>query len=485
MSINCCGVPAVPHTHGSFSFKALGKAVNVWQERLQAGLGRVINAGDQNMGHLEEEILQKTLELQRATLEEGSQKKADLTPSVCPVCKNKLSRVTEGYARSYETRFGSVTIRRARGWCRKCKRWWFPADQALGLSDAGSCSPGVQEMAALAVSKLPVAEASAVIERLSGVKLSRATLDREARRQGKKAQTKRQKMDEQMCQGAGADQQVKDLRITKPTEPFTLVIELDAWNIRERNDEQWGKSEELRKGGQEPEWWHWVYGGICFRLSQRVKTQGGRSLILSRGTVMTRGGTDALKQQLWAEAMRHGLGEATDVLVIGDGGVWIWNIAGDRFSEARQRLDPWHALEHLWTVAHALHPEDEAAAAAWIKPLKEKLLASDAIEVIDELDELTKKLRGSRRQIVQAEKNYLENNCERLNYKGAKERGEPLGSGAMESTCKQYQRRFHCSGQFWTKEGDEALMCLETFWRNGRWSMLFPHVPPEFDPSKN
>jgi acyl-coenzyme A thioesterase PaaI-like protein len=28
-------------------------------------------------------------------------------------------------------------------------------------------------------------------------------------------------------------------------------------------------------------------------------------------------------------------------------------------------------------------------------------------------------------------------------------------------------------------------MCLETFWRNGRWSLLFPHVPPNFDPSKN
>jgi hypothetical protein len=481
VSTNCC--ETVPHPHGSF--EGLAKATNAWQERLQAGLVRVINANDQNMGHLEEEILQKTQELQRVALEEASQKKADLTPPVCPVCKNKLGRLTEGYERSYLTRFGEVTIRRARGWCRKCQSWRFPADHALGLSEAGSSSPGVQEMAALAVSKLPVAEASAVIERLTGVKLSRATLDREARRQGKKAENKRQNLDEQMRQGAGAEQRVKDLRLKKPTEPFTLVIELDAWNIRERNEEQWGKTEELRQQGQEPEWWRWVYGGTCFRLSQRVKTEGGRSLILSRGTVMTRGGTDALKEQLWAEAMRHGLGEATDVLAIADGAPWIWNLVGDRFSQARQRLDPWHALEHLWAVAHALHPEDEAAAAAWIKPLKEKLLAGDGVEVIDDLDQLISQLRGPRRQSVQAERNYLENNRDRLNYKGAKEKGEPLGSGAMESTGKQYQRRFHCPGQFWTTAGDEALMCLETFWRNGRWSLLFPHVPPHFDPSKN
>jgi hypothetical protein len=52
-------------------------------------------------------------------------------------------------------------------------------------------------------------------------------------------------------------------------------------------------------------------------------------------------------------------------------------------------MDPWHALRHLWAVANALHPEDEAAAAQWIKPLKDKLLESQAAEVIAELDTLT------------------------------------------------------------------------------------------------
>ena len=479
----CCCAKSVPHPHSSF--KVLAQAINAWQERLQAGLSRVIQASDQTMGHLEEEILRTTRDLERAVLEEAAQKKADQTPPVCPVCQGKLSRVTTGHARSYQTRFGGVTIRRARGWCRQCRCWRFPADHALGLAQTGSCSPGVQEMAALAVSKLPVAEARAVIERLSGVKLPRATLDREARRQGQRAEEQRQQLDEQMSRGSGAEQVVKELRSAQPVEPFTLVIELDAWNIRERDEATWGQTEQRRAVGQEPEWWHWVYGGTCFRLSERVKTASGRSLILSRGTVMTRGGIDALKQQLWAEAMRHGLGQATVVLVIADGAVWIWLLVKDRFGGAQERLDPWHALEHLWAVAHALHPEDEAAAKAWIEPLKEKLLAGQGPEVVADLTELLKRLRGARREAVQAEVNYLEKHRERLDYAGAKERGEPLGSGAIESTCKQYQGRFKRSGQFWTKVGDEALMCLETFWRNGRWSLLFSHVPADFDPSKN
>jgi len=481
MNVNCC-VTSVPH-HGSF--KAFPPAVNAWQERLQAGLDRSIQASDQTMGHLEEEIHRNTLEVQRVALEEAAQRKAGQAPPVCPVCGHKLSRVTQGHARSYQTRFGVVTIKRARGWCRRCKCWRFPADHLLGLAETGGCSPGVQEMAALIASKLPVGEASAVLERLTGVKLPRATLDREARRQGRKAEGQRQAMDEQMSQGTGAGQLVRDLRLNQEAEPFTLVIELDAWNIRERNPQAWGRTEQLREQGQAPEWWHWVYGGTCFRLSQRVQTRGGRSVILSRGTVMTRGGIDALKRQLWAEAMRHGLGQAKEVLVVADGAIWIWNLVADRFAGARQRLDPWHALQHLWAVAHALYPDDQAAAAQWIKPLQAKLLDSQATEVIRELDTLMQKLGDSLREKVGAERDYLEKNKQRLDYTGADEGGEPLGSGAMESTCKQYQVRFHRVGQFWTTEGDEALMCLETFWRNNRWRTLFPHVPADFDPSKN
>jgi hypothetical protein len=478
---NCCE-KSVPHRG---SFKAFGQATTAWQERLSAGLSRSLQASDQTLGHLEEEILHQTHELERALLEEAAQQQAEQVPPVCPVCGGKLTRLTPGHVHRYQTRFGPITLRRTRGWCRRCQRWCFPADHRLGLDQTASCSPGVQEMAALAVSKLPVGQASAVIERLAGVKLPRATLDREARRQGQRAEDQRRQRDAQMSRGTGGGQVVPALQRAAPGEPFTLVIELDAWNIRERNAEDWGHTEQLRHDGQEPEWWHWVYGGICFRLSQRVQTAGGRSLILSRGTVMTRGGLDALKQQLWAEAMRQGLGQAQEVLVIADGAVWIWKLVADRFAAARQRLDPWHVLEHLWAVAHELHPADDAAAAAWLAPLKEKLLASQGVAVIAELDAVLKKLRGPRRAAVQTERNYLENNRARLDYRGVQERGEPGGSGAMESTCKQYQGRFHRSGQFWTQVGDEALMCLETFWRNGRWSLLFPHVPPDFDPSIN
>jgi hypothetical protein len=471
---NCC-VNSVPQSDSSF--ETFARPVADWQARLTAGLTRSIQASDQNLGHMEEQILRQTGELERKLLEEAAQQKADQCPPACPVCGHKLSRCTREHERTFHSRFGPVTVRRLRGWCRRCRAWRFPADQALGLSDTGGASPSVQEMAALTVSKMPVKEASAVIERLTGVPLPPATLDREARRQGRRADKKRAQLDEQMRTAQGTQQM-----LPLPAEPFTLVIELDAWNIRERDD--WGQSARQRAAGQEPQRWHWVYGGTCFRLDQRVESAGGRARILSRGTVMTRGGVNDLREQLFAEAQRHGLAQAAKVLAVADGAVWIWNLTDDRFGQAKQRLDYYHASQHLWAVAHALHPEDAATARAWVGPLLKQLKNGRAVAVLNDLRTVAKRLRRKKRQAVESEVAYLESHRGRMDYAAARRAGEPLGSGAMESTCRQYQCRFKRPGQFWSCAGDEGLMCLETFWRNDRWHLLFPHIL-HGDPRKN
>jgi hypothetical protein len=182
--------------------------------------------------------------------------------------------------------------------------------------------------------------------------------------------------------------------------------------------------------------------------------------------------------------MRHGLAQATRVLVIADGAVWIWNLVTDRFERAEQRLDLFHGKEHLWAVARALHPEDETAAAAWVRPLLRDLEPDRGEQVIATLKRLVAGRRRTVRALVVKEINYFGANLHRMRYKDGKRRGEPVGSGAIESTCRQYQCRFKRPGQCWTREGDEALMCLETFWRNDRWQALFPHSA-HCDPSRN
>jgi hypothetical protein len=438
-------------------------------DTLEEDVRTFVQAGNENLGDIELQIEQQSRELLRAATEKAAQKKAEVTPPVCPVCQKPLRQLSHGHPRSFECKFGTIQVERSRGYCKRCRKWRFPADTVLGLEESAGYSPRVQEMAALLASKMPVSEASAVLEHLTGVKLPRATLDREARRQGQRAQKVRRQQDERACQKPGNAVQSELV-----LEPYQMIIQLDAWNIRERD--QWGQTRALRRKAKEPERWHWVYTGTCFRLDQRGKTAGGRPVISERGFVATREGIDALRQQLYAEALRRGLGQAAGALVIGDGAVWIWRLADDRFKDAHQRLDFYHAVEHLAAVGRALFGENQAKLKAWLKPLVRQLKNESAVKVVEQLEEILSQLpKGESAQAVEKQLNYFHEHQQRMDYRAGRRRGEPIGSGAVESTCRQAQCRFKRPGQYWTPQGDEALLCLETFWRNGRWHLLFPH----------
>lgn len=102
--------------------------------------------------------------------------------------------------------------------------------------------------------------------------------------------------------------------------------------------------------------------------------------------MLTRQGLDGLQAQLHGEALRRGLGQAASALVIGGGAVWIWRLADDRWPQARQRLDCYHAVQHLAAVERALCGEDKTQLKAWLKPLVRQLKNEFAVKVIAQLD---------------------------------------------------------------------------------------------------
>ena len=165
-------------------------------------------------------------------------------------CQNKLSRLSAGHWTTIQTRFGPIRVQRVRGYCRRCRKWRFAADAVLGLPEEGTQSPGVQEIAALTVSKMPATEAEQVVERLAGVKISAATLGAASPATGPARAATTQQLDKKMSTPEGRTQQDRDLQLQLALEPFTLVIELDAWNIRERDD--WGQSAATGGQGRNP-----------------------------------------------------------------------------------------------------------------------------------------------------------------------------------------------------------------------------------------
>lgn len=463
--------------------------VQAWIKDMDTRLEVILAHPEQNLGEIEEQLARWVKEPLRLLAQRAAQVKANAVPCQCPKCHDELLH-QKYLCRSIESRFGSLTIWRCYGWCARCEQWYFPADHALGLGRKAPASPYVEEISALLVSKMPAEQAVLVAERL-GLDISRCGLHQEAHRQGLKAQEWRSQFVAQLDTWEQIQQVASAGAEGPPTQPFTLVIQIDAWDIRERDN--WGKTKELRAVGEKLDRWHWVYMATVFRLDHRGQTAGERAVITQRGYVATRLGLEALSAQLYRETLARGLGQAQSVLVIADGALWIWNLAKDRFPDAHQRLDLFHAEEHLWAIARDLYGQGTPQAQAWVAPLLQQVRDDQTVAVIATLTELKPRLLEAQQKKIQTQIEYFQNNTKRMKYKDvlearkACEEGKategqkqlanhPVGSGAIESTCRQYQCRFKRTGQFWTTPGDEALICLETLWRNGRWDQLYPHA---------
>ncbi len=52
-------------------------------------------------------------------------------------------------------------------------------------------------------------------------------------------------------------------------------------------------------------------------------------------------------ERVWREATRRRFCQAPRTVVLGDGALWIWNIADDQFPDATQIVDRFHAKRHL------------------------------------------------------------------------------------------------------------------------------------------
>lgn len=449
-----------------------------WREDLHQRLDKIQSHPEQGLGFIEEHIRQSTLKLQQLLVQKAMQDKADAVDEICPDCHGRLTDKKRRVCRWIDAYCGKVKLLRTHGWCPHCQCWVFPADRVLGLRADSTASPLVQEMCALLVSKMPAEQAEALSLRVTGRRLSRSTLAREAQRQGDSALEVRQQLVQAPVWAAPASPAKAAIPVESPPPPFTLVIQIDAWNVRERD--HWGQTQKMRRQDPKFDRWHWVYTATCFRLNQRC-TKGRsknklRAVITERSYVATRGGIDSLVQQLYYEARARGLTQAQRVLVLADGAVWIWNLVEDRFQEAVQRLDLYHANTYLWAVANALHGAGTPESRQWVKPLLKQIRNDQVVRVITQLAELKPRLTEAATKAADEAIDYYQKNQKRMKYKQARQRNEPVGSGAIESTCRQLQCRMKRCGQFWSTTGDEALLCLEMFWRNQRWEMLFPHA---------
>src|ERR1700678_3386275 len=110
-----CHAPKPCDCHGTEPSELLVEKAARLAASLDQSVRDFLVATDQNLGNIELELERQSQELCRAAAEQAAQKKADATPPLCLVCRQALSRLSAGHARTVKTRFGGVTLRRTRG----------------------------------------------------------------------------------------------------------------------------------------------------------------------------------------------------------------------------------------------------------------------------------------------------------------------------------------------------------------------------------
>jgi hypothetical protein len=245
------------------------------------------------------------------------------------------------------------------------------------------------------------------------------------------------------------------------------VLMLDGWQVRQRGP-GWGKR---RTSKPRVEWHEWKTG-VYYRHEQSGQTAGKRGLLAEKIVVGWQGEPIEFGRRLHWEALRAGLGRARAKLIVADGAHWIWNLAQDRWAGATEVLDFYHASQHLWELGRAVVGNDEAVVAQWAEPRRHQLRHGKHALVLAEIAKLAVPPTEAGK-VIKREKDYFAGHARRLAYSTIHRRGWPIGSGPVESACRQRQCRFKRPGQSWTPLGMRNLGALTEARYNSHWEELW------------
>ena len=245
---------------------------------------------------------------------------------------------------------------------------------------------------------------------------------------------------------------------------------LDGWQVRQRGP-GWGK----KKTQENRVEWHEWKTGVYYRQEQSAQTAGGRGLIEGKIIIGWQGEPVEFGRRLHWEALQcGGLGRARAKLVVGDGAPWIWHLAQDRWQGSGRNarlLSCQRTPCGVWAVPST--GSDEAATTRWAEPLRHQLRHGGEKKVLATIAAL-KVPKGEAGKVVLREQNYFASHSGRMNYQTIHRRGWPIGSGTVESACRQRQCRFKRPGQFWTPTGMRHLSALTEARHNNHWDELWP-----------
>jgi hypothetical protein len=364
-------------------------------------------------------------------------------------------------SRRVRTLAGPVTLRRAYYRCRACRASSFPLDELLGQGGR-EISAGVERVIALLAAHVSFATAERMLSELSGVEVTARQIETVAEALGQQAEA-RQQREEHLA----ARRDLAHVVGPRQPEPRTWIVEMDGALVG------------LQDGA-----WQEAKCGVIYERSQRVEVQAKRWELLERQRCVLRGEAAAFRRRLWALVVRAGVRRTDRIVVIGDGAEWIDRTVEELFPGAVRILDFYHASQRIWAVANARWGEGAWQAKAWAEAKVARLKDGRAREVIGAMRRL--KMPRAEAEAVRSEAvGYLEARVEQMAYERYRADGLPIGSGAIESSCKLIVgARCKQAGMRWSEAGVAAILQLRVWVLNDRLDELRPKPQISVDWSK-
>jgi hypothetical protein len=335
---------------------------------------------------------------------------------------------------------GAVRVERSYYHCRHCRRGHSPTDERLGLS-AADLTPGAEQAAALAGVLGSFAEAAAkILPRLAGLRLSESTVERAAERAGRRVGGR-------LAAGATFGP-ARDWDWQRDAEGKTCAyVSADLTGVGMQ-----GPSGAAAEG----------------RMAAVAMVYNPGAPGQARYLAGLAGGLAALGEPLRRQGAQVGMDRADRWVAVSDGGAGIEDFLRSNFPRLDVViLDFFHAAEHLGAWAAAQHPEDAAAAGRLTAEWRHRLKHQGGAAVLAALTALDvggrpAAAREAHRQLL----GYLTNQGHRMDYPEYARRGWQIGSGPVESACKQVGQRLKGGGMRWGEAGADAVCHLRALFRS-------------------
>lgn len=346
-----------------------------------------------------------------------------------------------GRSKTIETLFGPVELRRDYLHDPDAGTGRAPLDERLGLLEG--YSPGLAKMMGRVGAQQSYEAGAADLLAYAGVTIEARAIAR-------------------MVDLVGP--QMQQARTEHPPAPPSapvpvLYVEADGTGVPMRKAELAGRKGRAADGSAQT---REVKLGCVF--TQHVTDPAGCPLRDHASTtyVATLAASDDFGLLLRKEAFQRGLGRAAQVVFLGDGAAWVWELARVNFPDATCILDFYHACEHLGALVEALQGKGSERARRqrdrWTALMKDggigKILARARAVV-----------RQRPVPCVEAQREiaYFEKNTARMAYGRFRAQGCFIGSGVVEAGCRTVVgQRLKNSGMFWSTPGAQNVLTLRT-----------------------